>query len=454
MNENILLVLRRVRRRLNRVIILHRAFAWTVPGALGAGLLVASLRTIGLESVGFPLWVVLISASAALGAVSSRRSLLDERGAARWLDARLGDHELVSAAQTCARRHASGRFDQEILERASRLAPSAASLRPPLRELAKRAGMAAVALGLGAYAILLSAPIDFSLSRRTAALSGKRGEAMSEAAAAAITEGGQAASDFAASLFPDDKRMANLAERALREGRIDDLRDLVKIAGLELDTELARKLSEIERRKLTRERERMSQAAASIAMVQSQRRSQGSASGKGGGGGRDSSSGTGGSQETDRSRGGDQTGGEDRSGGQGDLSQGSEGGPSDRQPQTPGPGKGGGKPGEQGQKSAAADSKGEAGRGGTDYGLGTGKTAARSDLEGGKEGGEAVIEKPRDASFFELVLPGEKAAKPIREIAPSSRKSAESAMSREILPLEYEDFVKSYFMALSQGEEK
>jgi hypothetical protein len=457
MNKELLVLLRRKRRRLNAVIILHRAAVWAMPGALGSGLFIAALRSFGMESSGYALWALLSAASAAAGAIASRSSLLDERGVARWMDVRLGENDLISAAQKCARSPLEGRFDAEILDRAATLVPKAAALRPPLQALAKRAGMAAVAAFLGAYAILLSAPIDFLGQSRSAIAKRAVSRSMDEAAAEAIEEGGAAAAQFAHSLFGDDKRMAKAAERALREGRIDDLRDLVKAAGLELDSKLSRALSEFERRKLTRERERLGQAASSIALYQESRGGGGSAAGEEGSEGGRPAPGSGKPKEGDGTPGSDNTAGADRSGAQDKPSGDSNGSKQAAEGQAKGEA-GASQPGNgddsEGRKPASSGSGGNEGRGGSDYGLGSGTTPARTALEGGKSGGEAVLPVSRDAAFFELVLPGEKTSTPIAQVVPSSRRSAESAVSRESLPLEYEDFVKSYFMALQQGEER
>jgi hypothetical protein len=64
------------------------------------------------------------------------------------------------------------------------------------------------------------------------------------------------------------------------------------------------------------------------------------------------------------------------------------------------------------------------------------------------------VEPSKDAPFFELVLPGQEASAPISGLVADSRRSAEAALSREGLPLEYEDFVRSYFLSLSKGESR
>jgi hypothetical protein len=65
-----------------------------------------------------------------------------------------------------------------------------------------------------------------------------------------------------------------------------------------------------------------------------------------------------------------------------------------------------------------------------------------------------VLDADKEGSFFELVLPGQSASKPVGELVPDSRRSAESAMAREDLPFEYQDFISSYFLSLSKGESR
>jgi hypothetical protein len=72
-------------------------------------------------------------------------------------------------------------------------------------------------------------------------------------------------------------------------------------------------------------------------------------------------------------------------------------------------------------------------------------------IEPSKSEKKATLELKDDSSFFELVLPGENASIPLSSLLPSSKRAAESAMSREGIPYEYLDFVRSYFMALTKG---
>lgn len=446
MAENLLRLLKAKKAELNLVIALHRALAYAAPVSLAAGLVLAALRALGVGGRLFALWALLTAAGAASGVIAARRSRMDEAQTARWLDSRLGDEESLAAALACVRRERPGRFDSAILEKAELIIPEAAAIRPPRRPMLRRSAVAVASLAIGAYAVFLASYAQGASAVAAMKAQSSAAEAESSSSsglAQAMGEDGKAAADFAASLFPDDKRMATLVERALREGRFDDLGELLKAAGLELDSKLSRSVSEMERKKLTRQRDSIAAASSALSME-----SQGSRSpGKGRNGGREKeeedSGSAGEDSPTPDSRGGGPQGGEGMPGGPSDRSLRGQGGSSSAD-------SGGGMEGDGGSEGPGRGSK--SGNGSLGAGQGSGDEGDWGEIVplAGKE--KAMIPPSPDASFFELVLPGSEASAPLAKLAPSSRKSAEAAMAREELPLEYEDFVKSYFITLSQGE--
>ena len=54
----------------------------------------------------------------------------------------------------------------------------------------------------------------------------------------------------------------------------------------------------------------------------------------------------------------------------------------------------------------------------------------------------------KDSPEFEFLMPDKKTKASLKDVIPDSRKSAESAITRKGVPVEYEDFVKSYFISL------
>jgi hypothetical protein len=448
MPEALLRLLKTKSSELNAAIAFHRALAYAAPVALAAGLILAALKALGVAGPLFAVWALLAASGAAAGAIASRRSRMDEARTARWLDARLGDEEILGAALSCARREKPGRFDPAILEKADLLLPEAAAIKIPRRPMLKRSVIAAAALAIGAYAVFLSsyAQAGSSAVAKRAVSGAAGGESSSSSSLSqSLSEDGKAAADFAASLFPEDRRMANLVERALREGRFDDLAELLKSAGLELDSKLSRAVGEMERKKLTRQRESVDAASSALSMESRNSASQGK--------GRSGSRGGTAEDEESDSAGEDSQAPNARSGGSQGRG-GEPGGAGEKSPQGGGDyasaDRGGGMDGPEGAGGPGAGSKSS--KGSLGMGQGSGDEADWGEITplAGKE--KATIPSSPDASFFELVLPGSGASAPISRLAPSSRKSAEAAMAREELPLEYEDFVKSYFITLSQGD--
>ncbi len=131
MNDRLLSALSAARKRLNATIVAHRALAWAAPSAIAAGVLVAAARALGLGTPAFPLWAGLVVAGAAAGAFRAWKTRIDEEGAARWLDERLGEKELLSAALACVGRGSAGLFDARIISEAEELLPRAAALKAP-----------------------------------------------------------------------------------------------------------------------------------------------------------------------------------------------------------------------------------------------------------------------------------------------------------------------------------
>ena len=452
MRDSLAFVLSRTRSRLNAVIALHRAFAWAAPAALASGILVASIRALGLDAGGFALWAALSLAGAAAGAFASRSSFLDEAGAARWLDERLEDDELLTAAIACLRRGSEGRFDEALADRAEELLPRAEGMKASRRPLAKQGAKALAALAIGAYLIFLSgmttAPQD-GTTARTRAEAGRGAVAKAATAEEAISEGGKAAAEFAASLFPDDKRMATLAERALREGRLDDLRELLKKAGLDIDAKLAGSPAESERKKLARDREKLGDAATALAHA-----ARGRFAGSGGAAKGGENQGSGDSQGVSPSDARPFAGQGGRGGGSARPPDSLDNSPDAAAKASPYADGEGGDAGGKGASGAEGGGEGPAGKGGKGYGKGSGAAGDWGNIEPLKGKGSLDIAAPKNPNFFELVLPGSDASQPASGLAASSRKSAEAAMSREGLPLEYEDSVRSYYLQLSKGESR
>jgi hypothetical protein len=431
-------MLERMRSRLNSAIVAHRALVWVTPSAAVAAAASAVLKIVGIEEYSVFVFAVLLALGAAAGAFRGSLSRMGTTETARWLDEKLGGEELFSAALVCLGRGRTGRFDDAVLEQASALVSRAARVGIPVRPTLKKAAVAFAASAAAALALMLVRPLERGYVQQGAV------ERSSDAAPGGGAPGVFSDADIAASsaalassIFPDDKRMATLAERALREGRMDDFRDILKGADIESTSQIERAVSELEKRKLTRDREQMDEGPLSeFASSRGGRNPEGGAATRDADGGRDSGD-SGGAEEgalSDESWPGMEDGvypqdsagdirGDtgDQVGGQGEFSR------------TPG----------------YADALAMGGEG---WGVGSSSDQHPwGDVEAAASDEKITLGLKDETPFFELILPGENASTPLSSVLPSSRRAAESAMSREGVPYEYLDFVRSYFMVLTKG---
>ena len=95
--------------------------------------------------------------------------------------------------------------------------------------------------------------------------------------------------------------------------------------------------------------------------------------------------------------------------------------------------------------------------GGGDYGeglkAGTGTGNNKPGFKDEKDNtkrGKLMLGKREGSPVMEYINPGNGSAIPLSKILPDAKKSAETAMSRDDIPGEYEDFVGSYFMELTK----
>ncbi len=429
--------------------------AQTAWGAAGWAALAAPLAAVAsffARRLGFVspkgslvLWALAVLAAACAGAAKAFRRRIDRAGAALWLDRSLDDGELFSAALVCLERPEARSFDDELLERAEALAESVARPRPAPGALALRAAVAAAALGLS----------FLFLSRADAAVAPIRVEAGSPRSGAVPEEAGGSGSfgadarpspkALAQSLFPKDARLAGLAEKAIREGKLDEVDDLVAKADADLALRGAEGGSGEQRKRLEAERERLK--AAARAAVED---------GPQGNGAREAAR-----EEPDEDEreapeqregeaGGGEAGGED--GVRDDDGSGGQGGEGEprKDPEGRTPPSGGGRGGAD-QDSPNADSRGRSHPGDTRPGTGAGRARSWGRIEGLAEGPEIRLPDDPRAALFDYLMPAGDPEASLSVRIEAAARSAEAAVSREDLPWEYGEYLKSYFLALTKA---
>jgi len=462
-------LLRLARRSLTASAVLRGSLTWLAAGSLVGGAVAALTR---LASLPLPALAVLCGVSLGAAVLGAARAFARRPGyavTAALLDRGLGDHELMSAALLCSARGLGGRFDSLIMDRAlsaaaldlaaGRRSVAAKLGRTRGRSLALRATLAAGALCLGTAMAAFAGPLAGGSHAITKAAEDGADPSGSEASQAALGKG-ETPRSVARSLFPDDPRLAMAAERALAAGKVDDLSRLLERADADLARRIARSSSALERERLERERQALRESA-QAAMERMSRNKPGTGQGKEGEAG----------QEPQQAAGAGQRG----QPGEGD-GQGPQPPPGSQDPrelearQRDNPGRSGSLdiPGQGGQEDT--DDQAERTPGGSDEGAppvggrgalkaGTGEGSLRSfdRLEpSAVENGKKAELGQDERGMMELVLPGD--GPMTRAVSPKEAAAgAEAALARERVPMEYEEYVRSYYLAISEldeGEDK
>jgi len=459
MNDRLEDFLKITRSALNRRIVLVGALRWAIRSALVSAVAIAALILAGFSFSPLLPWATLTLLGSLWGAFRSRKRLLDSRETARWLDARYGNGELLSAALFCAGRGQQGPFDSAVIAQATAFIDVAPTLRPSRSILAKQAAFALVTLLILPLGLsIIPSPRDGSMRER-----GDRATAAgAEAAARPLDEAageldGRSPESIARSLFPDERRLAAIAERAIREGRLDDLKDILNRTELDYRDRIKRANSALERSRLAEELEEFRKRGRE-ALAQNQTE-------QGGGNESDeakrpSGAAAAGQSAANRQRrpganAGATTG--ENGDGENQAAQAAQrqtpwagGGANRDQPgnNQPNDGTTEGKPG--GTDASANDRAAQQAAANKAGSEGSGDKMDWGQMKGASSGEKLLKDNPERDRQFELVMSGESPTVADGTFTVSSGRVAEAAVAREAAPRDYEEYIRSYFISLSK----
>lgn len=420
------LFLQRWQRRLNgRFLSGEAGFAVAVTAPLA--LLVAALVSPGGGRWG--LWLGLVGLSTAVYTLLRSRHRLTRSQAATWLDERTQAKGLFRAASECLERDPdpSGLLVLEEADRKKGLLTGPLAPRIPLRRWALRL-LCAVALAAGSVvALTWSLPTLLPL---TPASSLARGPERGSAPAAPESDSHQLSPREAAKrLFPEDERLAALAEQALASGDPGALESL------------------LEQNADSVNRSALPPGAGGAPRGESGPQpgdpgtNPGNRANPGGGQGSPNRSSQpylpGTAPETSTAQGSQD----------GSSPQDSENG-GGSQPQ----GNGGSSRGQGSQGGAGPSGGGEQnpfGSGGAP-GVGHSEQPLSVRPRTGNSDRTLTLKDPSALGLFEYVLPGSEAALPTARTLADSRRSAEAVLSKTAPPIEFENTIRDYFLSLSQ----
>lgn len=464
-----------VRLRLNAIRIASGAAASLAIASTVSGIAALAAQVFGIDTGGLPiplLWAASTLFTSLLGALVAARKLLSVEEAAAWLDSRLATKELLSAALLRAGQGGEGRFDDEIATRLEALAPRVRHPGFPLAGLARR-GFAALA-SLVAFGSLIAwaelppflaagnAPIvadDQALTLERRALAEGR---LSKSSAEALGSW----------LFPEDPRLAAEASRDLEEGKLGDLKALLRdaeraSAGQSADpgaVERARRLGEASRR-MGSAGEAGGSGEGGAGSADSADRNRPGAAGSGQGSLQDGNQGS--TTQPEQKPGGSPTEPGDARKGEG----GKRGTPApgqappspprsqapDRSPDSGTNGGGPTPPPPEGSPGGVEPSPGasDEGSSGGDFsrpraGSGSARSRNWGALSPEATGGPLVIPADPSKPWFQSVLPGSREPTAAAARIGEAARSAEAATAGSDLPADYEQLIRNYFLSLAE----
>ncbi len=414
-------LLSKSRIKLNLILTAAKFLAWFAWTGVVTGAIYLMVYLAGWLQVEIGSWLLVSLGGGLTGLGIGWWRRLDNHATARWLDEHLKSREVLSAALVCLERGCSGSFDGLILDAAGSISDKPGQINWPVRYLLKQACFAAGVIILFAVGSLILTPV-FQSGPDRAFL---KGDGVKK------TAGKQSRQDerlvvqspriLAKMFFPEDAKMAILAERALREGNLPFFQDLLNEAELNMERQLTEMAKPEEQRNLKKEVERRQELMKSlIAASEAENQTDNGFQGD---------KGAGSSQLATAETGARHKG---KSFGQGRGLQ------NDRSLQNET---------EEEDNSLFNYLPGGGAKGGTGHNPNKGEwgtVTART----GKE--ETIISRNKESQVLEYVLPGKNPRLPLTQVIPDSQRSAEAAVYREGIPYEYEEFLRNYFLLLSQ----
>ncbi len=409
--------------RLNLILMATKFQTWLASTAVVGGIVFLMLRWIGWFQIRIAGWLLVSLGGGLAGLAGGWRRRLDNPAVARWLDEHLKSGETLSAALVCLERDCSGPFDGEILDAANATSEKPNQIKWPVRYLLKLTYLVAGSLILFTVGMIYLAPVFQGNVNgaflKTVGVKKPAGEDSRRSDRLVV----ESPRTLARMLFPEDVKMSMLAERALREGDLPVLQDLLRDAELNTERQLPEIANSEEVNRFQKEVERRRQIMESL-IAASEETNQGDSASEEGKENRASQLGKGEKEKGDGRKDNRLARG---SGSRYDqsLQNETEAENYDFSDYLPG-----------GNSNAGTGHNPNKGNWGT--------VAART----GKKA--PLISKNKESQILEYILPGQNARLPLAQMIPASERASEAAIYREGIPYEYEEFIRNYFLLLSQ----
>ena len=419
------------RRRLNLIIICCEMVKYIGFFAVGAGVFGVVLRLLGYHWVNGLFWGTFVLLGAIVGLLLGTLHRTDRFETARWLDWRFKTQGAFSAALDCLELKTDHPFASLLLFRAERLVKEVQKIPWPTRYLKQWTGIAlGLLLASGLFMQMgLANQKDVRLVK--APVNTGKTAPQNNPLKQETVQPGLPSQQVAKTFAPNNPKMAKKIEQALQSGDSALLQRLLNEAQQEMDGSKGRiKPGEVDPAQINPNLKGfMLPSSQSSDSKQKNPQVNAGHSTKGQGSNRQY-----GAQTDEKPRSGGRK--KDPKGDKepdmdGDKERRSSGDNDRTNQRTPN------NSGNQGQQQP---------------GKGDGERSKHSDQLPPNFGGKKVVlNQQKEGELFEYVLPGKDATVPLSEIVTDAQLSAEAAMERLGIPGEYSDFVRYYFLELSQS---
>jgi hypothetical protein len=423
---DIMTFLKKSRMKLNLILVSSWFLRMLFLGSIFSIIIILAGKILGFPDMDYLRWLLITVSVGMIGIFIGLKKRLTLKKSARWVDNNLKEYDIFSSALICIDRLYSGLFDDSVVKMAESVLQKKIKIKWPFNEIIKRFLLTSFSCII---CIILVFFYDTFVRGQKFSNYFNNNNSFERYTDDNIQNGkktffkdNRSPREIADSIFPDNKKSADMANNAISSGDDKLLQELLKQENLKLDEMLKKAETISEKEKIINQQKKNQEIADSLKEQNTDKNktSQDKKNGQS-------------EQNKDEQNGSDQKNTKEKNVKSNDEGKTGKDGKTDQSQSD------GGIPGK---------SKGQ-----SDNGEST-EITKRDMLKSESSKKELLITQKKDSPEFEFLLPDKKTKLPLVDLIPDSKKSFESAVIRKGIPVEYEDFVQSYFISLTQEMEK
>ncbi len=423
--NNIISFIKKSRLKLNTIII----FSWFLKiifiSGIISGFIIFILRFFKLYNMNIFNWAIFTLTGGLIGIIIGWSKRIDILSASKWLDDYLKNNDMLSSALICVKRKCDGIFDKLIIEKADKSLEKYSKINWPLKDIFKRLLIATITCLFCIYILEFWNPVYnrkqlLNLNSNTKIDNNSNNDKEFQDDKNWVFNQEQNSKDLSRLLFPENREFSELAEKALEKGDTEMLDELFQKEISKLDEMIKNAKTQTEKEEIKQKQEEQLEAMRKIKSDGNRSRENEDQNNKGSSKEPNNENQEGKNQSENNNQQIDQNEDDSNEAGFNTTEEGD------------------------GTLSGAKQSdKGE-----------SNQKVRRDNFEDGNTNEKLLLTQKKDSLDFEFLLPEKESRVPLKDVIINSRRSAESAVIRKGVPVEYEDFVRSYFMSLLQEMKK